>query len=67
MSAITHRLILTDPDTGEQVTTWLFGTTLETITIARNDVVSGKAIWSSLEDSRRPAGWLRIQRTANRG
>ena len=35
-------LILENPATGEQVTEWTFGTTLETSGIARNDLVSGK-------------------------
>jgi hypothetical protein len=35
-------LILENPDTGEQVTTWHFGTTLATSGIARNDLVSGQ-------------------------
>jgi RHS repeat-associated protein len=33
-------LILENPDTGEQVTTWHFGTTLATSSVARNDLVS---------------------------
>ncbi len=41
-------LILENPATGEQVTEWLFGTTLATSGIARNDLVSGK-IWPTGE------------------
>ena len=35
-------LILENPDTGQQVTQWIFGTTLDTSEVARNDVVIGK-------------------------
>lgn len=35
-------LILENPDTGEQVTEWTFGTTLATSGVARNDLVSGQ-------------------------
>jgi hypothetical protein len=35
-------LILDNPDTGEQVTEWIFGTNLGTSDIARNDLISGK-------------------------
>ncbi len=41
-------LILENPATGEQVTEWVFGTTLATSRVARNDLVSGK-IWPTGE------------------
>ncbi|MBL9153999.1 MAG: hypothetical protein JNK37_16015 [Verrucomicrobiales bacterium] len=41
-------LILENPATGEQVTEWLFGTTLATSGVARNDLVSGK-VWPTGE------------------
>ncbi|MBL9153551.1 MAG: hypothetical protein JNK37_13740 [Verrucomicrobiales bacterium] len=41
-------LILENPATGEQVTEWLFSTTLATSGVARNDLVSGK-VWPTGE------------------
>ncbi len=41
-------LILENPATGEQVTEWVFGTTLAASGVARNDLVSGK-IWPTGE------------------
>ena len=35
-------LILENRDTGQQVTTWLFGSTLDASDVARNDVIVGK-------------------------
>ena len=37
-----ENLILENPDTGEQVTTWVFGSTLSDSEIARNDVIVAK-------------------------
>ena len=41
-------LILENPATGEQVTEWVFGTTLAASGVARNDLVSGK-VWPTGE------------------
>ena len=41
-------LILENPATGEQVTEWIFGTTLTTSGVARNNLVSGK-VWPTGE------------------
>lgn len=41
-SAKLDRLLLENPDTGEQVTQWLYGTSLDTSGVARNDLVASK-------------------------
>lgn len=41
-------LILEDPETGEQVTEWIFGTTLSSSEVARNDLIVAK-VWPTGE------------------
>ena len=41
-SGLMEFLILENPDTGQQVTQWLFGSTLDTSEVAQNGVIVGK-------------------------